>query len=52
MSRLAFVINHITPDRRARLFDDGPAGSSLSLTDMAATGSGTVCLLCDRAWPA
>jgi len=32
----------------ARLFDDGPAGSSWSLTDMTATGSGAICLLYDR----
>jgi hypothetical protein len=32
----------------ARLFDDGPAGSSWSLTDMKATSSGGICLFCDR----
>jgi dihydrofolate reductase len=32
----------------ARLFDDGPAGSSWSLTDMNSTESGAICLLYDR----
>jgi dihydrofolate reductase len=32
----------------ARLFDDGPAGSSWSLTDMNGTESGAICLLYDR----
>ncbi|MGD0069814.1 MAG: dihydrofolate reductase family protein [Streptosporangiaceae bacterium] len=32
----------------ARLFDDGPAGSSWSLTQMTGTGSGAMCLLYDR----
>ena len=32
----------------AHLFDDGPAGSSWSLTDMNGTESGAICLLYDR----
>jgi len=32
----------------ARLFQDGPAGSSWSLTDVNATESGALCLLYDR----
>ena len=32
----------------ARLFDDGPVGSSWSLTAMTGTGSGAMCLLYDR----
>ena len=32
----------------ARLFDDGPAGSSWSLTDVNGTESGAICLLYDR----
>jgi dihydrofolate reductase len=32
----------------ARLFDDAPAGSSWSLTDMTSTESGAICLLYDR----
>jgi dihydrofolate reductase len=32
----------------ARLFDDGPAGSSWSLTAMTGTDSGAICLLYDR----
>jgi|SRR5579871_6488814 len=36
----------------ARLFDDGPAGSSWSLTDMTGTDSGAICLLYDRIRPA
>jgi dihydrofolate reductase len=32
----------------ARLFDDGPAGSSWSLRDMNGTESGAICLLYDR----
>ena len=36
----------------ARLFDDGPAGSSWSLTGMTGTSSGAVCLRYDRFRPA
>jgi dihydrofolate reductase len=36
----------------ARLFGDGPAGSSWSLTDMTSTGSGAICLPYDRKRPA
>jgi dihydrofolate reductase len=36
----------------ARLFDDGPAGSSWSLTDLTTTSSGASCLLYDRIRPA
>ncbi len=36
----------------ARLFDDDPAGSSWSLTEMNGTGSGAICLLYDRIRPA
>lgn len=32
----------------ARLFDDGPAGSSWSLASMTSTDSGAICLLYDR----
>jgi dihydrofolate reductase len=32
----------------ARLFDDGPAGSSWSLTDVNGTESGAICLLYER----
>jgi dihydrofolate reductase len=36
----------------ARFFDDGPAGSSWSLTDLTRTDSGAICLLYDRIRPA
>jgi dihydrofolate reductase len=32
----------------ARLFDDGPVGSSWSLTESTSTGSGAICLTYDR----
>ena len=36
----------------ARLFGDGPAGSSWSLTEVTPTGSGALCLLYDLIRPA
>jgi dihydrofolate reductase len=36
----------------ARLFDDGPAGSSWSLTSATPTSSGAICLIYDRIRPA
>jgi hypothetical protein len=35
----------------ARLFGDGPAGSSWSLTEVTPTGSGALCLLYDLIRP-
>ena len=52
LDRLSITLCPELPGGGARLFGDGPAGSSWSLTDTAGTGSGAICLLYDRIRPA
>lgn len=52
LDRLSITLCPELPGGGARLFGDGPAGSSWSLTEMAGTGSGAVCLLYDKIRPA
>lgn len=48
LDRLSITLCPELPGGGARLFRDGPAGSSWSLTSMASTESGAICLLYDR----
>ncbi len=51
LDRLSITLCPELPGGGARLFGDGPAGSSWSLTDVTGTGSGALCLLYDRIRP-
>ncbi len=52
LDRLSITLCPELPGGGARLFGDGPGGSSWSLTEMASTDSGALCLLYDRIRPA
>ena len=49
LDRLSITLCPELPGGGERLFGDGPAGSSWSLTSMTSTDSGAICLLYDRA---
>jgi dihydrofolate reductase len=48
LDRLSITLCPELPGGGTRLFGDGPAGSSWSLTSMTRTESGAICLLYDR----
>jgi len=52
LDRLSITLCPELPGGGPRLFGDGPAGSSWSLTSMRGTGSGAACLVYDRIRPA
>jgi dihydrofolate reductase len=52
LDRLSITLCPELPGGGTRLFGDGPAGSSWSLTSMTRTESGAICLLYDRIRPA
>jgi len=52
LDRLSITLCPELPGGGARLFDDGPAGSSWSLIAASTTDAGALCLLYDRIRPA
>ena len=48
LDRLSITLCPELPGGGERLFGDGPAGSSWSLTSISSTDSGAICLLYDR----
>ena len=52
LDRLSITLCPELPGGGARLFGDGPAGSSWSLIDASTTEAGALCLLYDRIRPA
>ena len=52
LDRLSITLCPELPGGGARLFGDGPAGSSWSLTEASTTDRGALCLLYDRIRPA
>lgn len=52
LDRLSIILCPELPGGGTRLFGDGPAGSSWSLTSTTRTESGAICLIYDRIRPA